>query len=183
MKKTGATYRLHFLKSLGLQEVIHLSVLLQILRTFSLAFLVNLFITVPAWALQSHGAPEGLYVHQMAHVLYMCALAYLYWDIRRTSFSGRGWRFLQLFCVLIFLWNIIALTGHAVGLTLEKSDFYTDEGYWHSLLLGPITAVKLIYYLAKMDHLVCVPALFFLFLSLRIFYHESKEESKQGEAE
>ena len=143
---------------------------------------MNLFITVPAWALQSHGAPEGLYVHQMAHILYMCALAYLYWNIKRTSFSGRGWRFLQLFCLLMFLWNIIAFTGHSVGLVLGQSDFFKDDGYWHTRLLGPITAVKLIYYLTKMDHLVCVPALFFLFLSLRIFYHDSLKQDRNEES-
>ena len=44
--------------------------------------------TESAWALQSHGAPEGIYVHQMAHVLFMGALAYLYWHTRRSQDGG-----------------------------------------------------------------------------------------------
>lgn len=157
-----------------------MSKLMQITKTIFFALLANLFVTAPAWALQTHAQPEGICVHQMAHILFICALAYLYWDIRRTSFSGRGWKFMQLFCILMLCWNIIAFTGHALEYDFDVSEFYHEAGYWHARLLGPITGVKLVYYLAKLDHFVCVPALFFLYLSLRMFYRDSiAEESRE----
>ncbi|MDW7772371.1 MAG: hypothetical protein SCH71_05705 [Desulfobulbaceae bacterium] len=151
-----------------------------ILRTIPLAFIANLFMIVPAWALQTHSEPEGIYVHQMAHLLFMAALAYLSWDIRRTSFSGRGWGYMQLFCLSMFLWNVLAFTGHGIEYFLGPENFL-QGGYWHNRLLGPMTMNKQIYYLAKLDHLVCVPALFFLFLSLRTFYRDSlKHDTREG---
>ena len=49
-----------------------------------------------AQAVQVHGEPKRLYVHQMAHRHYFLALAYFFWGIRRTAFTGGGWRYLQM---------------------------------------------------------------------------------------
>lgn len=87
---------------------------------------------------------------------------------------------MQLFCVLMILWNILAFTGHVVTADLDQNDLISYGGYWDTRLLGPVTGAKLTYYLAKMDHLVCVPALFFLFLSMRMFYRDSlKQDSRE----
>ena len=69
------------------------------LMTGLLLLLPGLIVLFPvqAWALQTHGAPEGIIVHQMAHVFYFGALVYLFWDLRRTMSQGRGWKFLQIF--------------------------------------------------------------------------------------
>ena len=123
-----------------------------------------------AWALQSHGPPEGLYVHQMAHIHFVLALGYLLWDIRRSSFTSRGWRYLQVFCVLMIAWNVLAFTGHAMGVVLEPHHISTVEGYFRSRLVGPLTMGKIIFYITKLDHIVAVPALFFLFIAMRSFY-------------
>ncbi len=132
-----------------------------------------------AWALQTHGAPEGLYVHQMAHVLFMGALVYLFWDIRRSSFHERGWAYLQLFCLMMFLWNFIAFTGHATHLHMEPTDFSSGDSYLQREMLFPLTPLKITNYFTKLDHLISVPALFFLYLSLRAFYHANIKEGKE----
>lgn len=134
-----------------------------------------------AWALQSHGAPEGLYVHQMAHIHFFGALLYLYWDIRRSSFEGRGWNYLQWFCILMALWNVVAFAGHAASLTLDMSHFSSGYNYLQATLLAPITLNKFIFYLAKFDHLICVPALYLLFIGLRSFYRDvEKQEAREA---
>ncbi len=138
--------------------------------------IVLLGVPASSWAIQTHGSPEGLYVHQMAHLFFAGALVYFYWTIRRSAFAARGWRFLQLFCICMIFWNLITFTGHAMNLLLHQSDFSSDQGYWHEVMLGPITPVKWIYYLATLDHLVCMPALFFLYLSLRAFYDDEKRK-------
>ncbi len=127
-------------------------------------------------ALQTHSEPEGIYVHQMAHILYMAALGYLFWDTKRSTFSGRGWIYLRVFCVLTIMWNFLALIGHACTPHLRPEDFSNVDGYLSSKVNMPLSFVKIIYYLAKLDHLLAVPSMLFLYLSLRSFYKNSLEE-------
>jgi hypothetical protein len=129
----------------------------------------------PAWALQSHGGPEGIYVHQLAHLFYTAALGYLFWDVGR-NFTGKGWRYLQVFCVLMILWNLIAFTGHWIGFHIAASDISQTDGYFSSHISGPLSGIKLLYFSATLDHLLSVPALIFLFLSLRALYHSADSE-------
>jgi hypothetical protein len=131
-----------------------------------------------ALALQVHGEPEGLYVHQMAHIHYLFALGYFFWDIRRTAFTGRGWRFLQLYCILMAAWNILAFVGHAVGVYLQPHQLIQHNGYLQTVLASPLDLHKLTFFITKLDHLLCVPALFFLFIGMRSFYHSVA--GKQG---
>lgn len=144
-----------------------------------IAFFGCVFLPEQGMALQTHGEPEGIYVHQMAHIIYIAALGYLYWDTQRSAFSDRGWIYLRIFCVLTILWNILAFVGHAATQILHPEDFITTEGYLMSKVNMPITFVKIVYYAARLDHLLMVPAMFFLFLSMRSFYkHALKGENE-----
>ena len=136
-----------------------------------------------SWALQTHDAPEGLFVHQMSHILFMASLLYLAWDIRRNKFTGRGWKYLQLFCLFMSIWNILAFTGHAVTHHLIKSDFFTESTYFFTKIYGPFSVTKISFYITKLDHLVSVPALVFLFLGLRTLYHSIESQESKGEDE
>jgi hypothetical protein len=140
-----------------------------------------LLLPANAWALQAHGAPEGLYVHQMAHIFVVLAMAYWFWDIRRSSFAGKGWKYLQVFCVLMLAWNIIAFTGHALSVNLDIDHISTAKGYLNSRIVGPIDLHKIVYYITRFDHFVIVPALFFLFLGVRSLYRDV-EAQHIGEA-
>ena len=144
-------------------------------------FLLLLVLTVfpgNAWAVQGHGAPEGLYVHQLAHVFYVAALCYLIWDVRRSAFRSRGWRYLQVFCVLMIFWNMVAFTGHILAAFVTSADYVSGTGYLDARLQGPFTSVKLWYYFSRLDHLFSVPSLFFLYLSMRAIYRSRCEEEE-----
>lgn len=133
-----------------------------------------------AWAVQNHGAPEGLYVHQLAHVFYTAAMCYLFWEIRQSTFRARGWRFLQAFCIFMILWNVVAFTGHSLAAFVDSTHFTSGEtGYLSTRLLGPLSNVKLLYYFTKLDHLFSVPALFFLYLGMKSIYRSSCEEEEE----
>ncbi|MGB3212806.1 MAG: hypothetical protein WBB19_19050 [Desulforhopalus sp.] len=132
-----------------------------------------------AWALQSHGAPEGIYVHQMAHVLFMGALAYLYWHTRRSPvLVSKGWKYLQFFCILLFCWNLLAFAGHEAFEHLGPHDFI-DKNSWKEQIAAPITFIKVLYFITKMDHFLNVPALLALVISLRTFYLEVRKEDNK----
>jgi hypothetical protein len=144
-----------------------------------LLLLMAMMMPGEAQALQVHGEPEGLYVHQMAHLFYILALGYFFWDIRRTAFSGRGWRYLQLFCVLMVFWNLLAFSGHAADVFIYPEELSQTDCYLQTRLIGPFTIHKYLYYFARLDHLICVPGLFFLFLGIRSFYKSVAKASKQ----
>ncbi len=140
------------------------------------ALVLLLMLPENAWALQPHAAPEGLYVHQMAHILFMAALAYLYLHTRKTTaLISKGWRYLRIFCLLFFLWNLVALIGHSMVLYLTPEDFI-NRGTWDAQITPPLDFIKMVYFLSTMDHFLFVPALFSLFLSLQTFYREAQKE-------
>lgn len=149
------------------------------LRIGKLTALILLLLVVGcenAWALQSHGEPEGIYVHQIAHILFMGSLMYLYWHTRRTpALASRGWKYLQIFCIVFAAWNILALVGHESFAYLTPSDF-VNKNSLEEHIAGPITFVKVLYFLTKMDHLLYVPALLALVVSLRTFYLDALQE-------
>ncbi len=129
-----------------------------------------------AWALQTHAPPEGIYVHQMAHILFMGALAYLYWHTRRTpAIESKGWKYLQIFCIILFFWNLMAFTGHEISEHLTSADFI-DKNTWKEQIAAPVTFVKTLYFITRMDHFLNVPALLALVISLRTFYLEARKE-------
>ena len=132
-----------------------------------------------AWALQAHSSPEGNYVHQMAHVLFMGALAYLYWHTRRsTVLISKGWKYLRLFCILLFFWNLLAFAGHEAFEHLAPTDFRNTNS-WNEQITAPLTFFKVLYFVTKMDHILNVPALLALVISLRTFYLEALAEDKK----
>jgi len=144
--------------------------------------LLLVFLAVPdsAWALQAHGPPEGIYIHQMAHVFFFGSLLYLYRDLSHASIKERGWTYLRWFCLLMLVWNIVAFAGHAVAFTLAPEHIALPSSYFHSRLLGPMNATKILFYITRFDHLLVVPALFFLYLGLRTLYSQVEEEVKDA---
>ncbi len=144
-------------------------------------FLLVAVLCREALALQTHGGSEGVVVHQLAHIQYLGALGYLFWDIRRSTFSGVGWLYLQRFCLLMMVWNAIAFIGHFAQKALPDGAISTEDGYLSALLLLPVSFGKMIYYVTALDHLVCAPALFFLFLAMRSFYLSLDSQKKEEE--
>ncbi|MBI5551225.1 MAG: hypothetical protein HY911_06920 [Desulfobacterales bacterium] len=127
-----------------------------------------------AWAIQAHGGVEGVYVHQMAHLFFAFSMGLLiYWLRRRRLVSLKGWRYIQYAALWFIAWNGDAFLGH----WLEEQSGLMDSqriGLMHISLnmaqgfewLAPV------YYLVKLDHLLCVPAMLCLFLGLRRLLRE-----------
>ncbi len=152
---------------------------LNILTFITLFTLVLTGLPSPCHAFQSHPAPEGLYVHQMSHVLFIGALAYLYWHLGKSSLiASRGWHYMRLFCLLFLVWNCLTFAGHASYSYLSVDDF-VNMGTWQSKIALPVTPLKLLYYLTRFEHLISVPAIFCLFIGLRLFYREVCAEEEK----
>jgi uncharacterized membrane-anchored protein len=134
-----------------------------------------------AHAFQAHPEQEGLYVHQLAHVFFGVAMGMLaYWLEKNRFSSQKGWRLIQISCLLFILWNVSAFVGHIVEELLPKEALVGSSGWNRRILIGG-DVIALLYYVLKMDHLVCVPAMVCLFLGIRILYRQPGEQEKHSD--
>jgi hypothetical protein len=129
-----------------------------------------------AWAIQTHGHPEGLYGHQMGHVIFFAAMVYICWQIWRRQLLGRpSFRGLFGASLLFAGWNVLTFFGHIAEEALDPAAIDSRGGY----LLRDLQITDLnglVYYLAKLDHLILVPAFLMLYLGLRAFRAEQLEK-------
>jgi hypothetical protein len=131
----------------------------------------------PTLALQTHGPPEGLYVHQLAHVFFAAALLFLIWQVKYERLVGLpGFRQIRWACGLFVWWNIVAFLGHWSEMLLIPQAFQGQQGdLSQRLIMSRISAW--IYYLTKLDHLILVPAFFLLFRGLKALLSKTPKEA------
>lgn len=136
----------------------------------ALAFALLVFVfPSTAAATQGHFGPEGLYAHQMAHLFFTFAMGLLiYWLRTRHLIAQAGWRLIQYAALFFLFWNMDAFLVHF--LEEQTGLLGISQPDWSLIQLDtPVgwTWLGAVYYLAKLDHLLCVPAMMFLFLGLR----------------
>ncbi|MGB5987500.1 MAG: hypothetical protein WBG37_19500 [Desulfobacterales bacterium] len=133
------------------------------------AFTILLLLPAGAHATQAHGHPEGIYTHQLAHIFFMIAMgALIYWLRARNLVMERGWRYIQIAAALLLLWNVDALAVHFLEEQLEAVTVSAREGWQVKITAASGSSyLPWLFYLIKLDHLICVPALVFLYLGLR----------------
>ena len=137
------------------------------LRALMINLPLPLFWASPALAIQLHGPPEGLYVHQFGHLLYGLAMVGFAFRIRISRLAkDTAWRFMAIGAILLACWNAWAIIAHIVAKNISAGHFLLNEhGIRTALVMD--TPVTWFYYLLKMDHLICVPALLLIYLALR----------------
>ncbi len=122
-----------------------------------------------ALAFQEHGAKEGLYVHQLGHICFGAAMAWLFFMIRRSSFwRRRCWKSVAAGSALLALWNAVTFTGHIISLYSLKNCPTTlpqDAGlkFW-------------VWYSCKLDNIICVAAMCFFYAGLKQLLEHLKSE-------
>ena len=123
-------------------------------------------------ATQTHGGPEGVYAHQIAHLFYILSMGFfIHWLRERKLVEESGWRFIQYAAFFLILWNLDAFLVHSLEQTgLGSIQINAQNGS---------DGLETLYYFAKLDHLLCVPALFFLYLGLRRLLKASHPESTE----
>lgn len=145
-------------------------------------FLLIFLVVSPAHATQGHGGIEGILVHQAAHVLFALAMGFLAFRIKRDELPVRkGWRNVQYAAILFILWNVDTIFVHFVD---EQVKLVTVErlatGQLH--ITSPVPGLAVMYYIAKLDHLLCVPAIAFLWVGLGQLLAQAETRRKKGDA-
>ncbi len=144
------------------------------------------FITIhpgPALALQSHGPVEGLYVHQAAHVFFAFSMALFAIRIRYSAIMNpKATKFISTGAILLIVWNIWAFYGHILEVFITPEQIVLPESgermppYFYATDWQDI-----IYYILKMDHIICVPAVACFLAGINIhFRHCNSEKLENG---
>ena len=107
----------------------------------------------------------------------------IYWSRQRGLVRERGWQLIQLSAFFFILWNLDAFLVHLLDDQMEIIKVQRI-GLWNVQLtdLHNNHALQRLYYLAKLDHLLCVPAIVFLYLGLKRLVKEQRlNVSEQGQ--
>jgi hypothetical protein len=154
----------------------------RIVPLVALAVIAGWMAPAPALAVQAHGAPEGIYSHQGAHLFFTASMGLLiYWLRQRRLVREAGWRYIQYAAFFFILWNIDAFAAHFLD---EQS------GLLDTAIAGPgkikiiveenLSTLAWLYYIAKLDHLLCVPAMVFLYAGLRRLLKDASQRRTQA---
>jgi len=141
-----------------------------------------LLLASQAWATQTHGQPEGLFVHQMAHIFFIISMGILEFWLRQHNLTDeRGWKYIQLAAVLFIVWNIDAALVHFMEENLDILGISRVD-FWHLKIDNTQgqNSITLIYYFLKLDHLLCVPAMFCLYYGLKTILKNSESADGEG---
>jgi hypothetical protein len=142
----------------------------------SSALVGQMLAPVSLWAFQSHPAPEGLYAHQLAHGFFIVAMGFLaYWLQFNRLAMQKGWRLIQSACLLFILWNVVAIAGHWVEERIPREVLQGDPDWTQRIDLS-VNTLNYAYYILKLDHLVCVPAMICLLLGVRALHKKVVSE-------
>jgi hypothetical protein len=152
----------------------------------SVALSLLLATSTPALATQGHGGIEGVWVHQFAHVFFLFSMGLLIFWLRQAGLvKAPGWRYIQYAALFFILWNVDAFLVHLLDEQILAVTI-TQIRPWHVRIdaTGGREWVALLYYLVKLDHLLCVPAMACLMLGLRHMLQEGRrfrpdEESRR----
>ena len=145
---------------------------------FILAYV--LFSPAAALAFQSHPAPEGLYVHQLAHGFFILAMIVLAYWLQVNGFTReRGWRLIQVSCILLIIWNLVAATGHWVEERISADVILGEPDWTQRIVMDSVWSG--LFYALKLDHLVSVPAMMCLLLGIRSLYKRAAAEEQRRE--
>jgi hypothetical protein len=152
-------------------------------RWLVMIVIVCVFWPVEGLATQGHAGIEGVWVHQFAHLFFLFSMGLLIFWLRQAGLvKSPAWRYIQYAAVFFILWNVDAFLVHYLD---EQRLAVTVNSFtaWHIRIdaAGGGHWLPTLYYLAKLDHLLCVPAMVCLMLGLRHMLRESRrEQSGEG---
>ncbi|MEN8210172.1 MAG: hypothetical protein ABFR31_00520 [Thermodesulfobacteriota bacterium] len=149
------------------------------LKTFLILVFAYLFL-LPAecFATQLHASSEGIITHQAGHLFFLFSMVALILTISGKNLgSQKGWRLIQYSAFFFVLWNLDAFTAHFLdnqvhAVKIENISLWTLDivAYNDSQLLG------FVYYILKLDHLLCVPAMLLLYKGISSLVNDHKKQ-------
>lgn len=138
--------------------------------------LAGLFLSAtPAHAIQLHLTAGGIITHQIGHTAFLISMIVLIFTIRGKNLeTQKGWRMIQYAALFFILWNLDTLFAHFLDNQIKIVSTRTLS-FKTFIVEAEDPVVAWIYYFLKLDHLLCVPAMFFLYRGLSELVKEQKK--------
>ncbi len=165
-------------------EIRTIKSLLNFLCIFVLIVIFCILMPRDVYATQLHSSSEGIITHQIGHVFFLFSMVLLIFTITGKGLDRqKGWRLIQYSAFFFILWNIDAITAH----------FFDNQIYAVKIQDISLTRIRIItrnnssilawlYYFLKLDHLLCVPAMFLLYKGLsKLVDEQSQKISKKAD--
>ena len=141
--------------------------------------LMVLLTPAAATATQGHAGIEGVWVHQFAHLFFLFSMLLLiYWLRQAGLVKLPGWRYIQYAALFFILWNVDTILVHFLDEQVQA--VAVDHlGNWQIRIntMDRYGWLAPVYYLIKLDHLLCVPAMVCMMLGLRHMLKETDPDT------
>ncbi|MBU0464269.1 MAG: hypothetical protein KKD21_03240 [Proteobacteria bacterium] len=135
------------------------------------------FLPLNVYATQLHASSEGIITHQIGHLFFLFSMVALIFTITDKGLDKqKGWRLIQYSAFFFILWNLDAITAHFFdnqihAVKIENISF----GKMRIITNNDSSLLAWFYYVLKLDHLLCVPAMLFLYKGLSNLVEDQKQ--------
>ena len=140
-----------------------------------------ILLPVCGYATQLHASSEGIITHQMGHFFFLFSMVALIFTITGKGLDKqKGWRLIQYSAFFFILWNLDAMVTHFFDNQIHVVKIETISiGKVRIITNNDSSMLVWFYYVLKLDHLLCVPAMLFLYRGLSNLV----ENQRQAKAE
>ncbi len=145
--------------------------------------LCDLLLPAAGFAIQTHQGSEGIIVHQVGHLFFLLSMVVLVFIITGRELNrDRGWRMIQYSAVLFVMWNLDTISAHFFDNQIQAV-IVKNLSLWQVKISAVAGSEFLVYFYhsLKLDHLLCVPALFLFYRGLSNILSQEKRRLEKGE--
>jgi hypothetical protein len=125
---------------------------------------------------QLHADSEGIITHQIGHLFFLFSMVVLIFTITGKGLNKeKGWRLIQYSAFFFILWNLDAVAAHFFDNQIQAVKIENISLTTMRIVTGSNSSILAgVYYMLKLDHLLCVPAMFFLYRGLSGLVNEQR---------
>ena len=141
------------------------------------AFVCFVFLPIDASAIQLHASSEGIITHQVGHLFFLFSMVALFFTITGKGLdTQKGWRLIQYSAIFFILWNLDVLAAHFLDNQIQVVAIENlPRGQIRVNVENGSSFLAWVYFFLKLDHLLCVPAMFFLYRGLSRLVKEQQQ--------
>ena len=136
-----------------------------------------ILLPIDGYATQLHASSEGIITHQVGHLFFLFSMVALIFTITGKGLDKqKGWRLIQYSAFFFILWNLDAITAHFFDNQIHAVKIETISiGKMKIVTNNDSSLLAWFYYVLKLDHLLCVPAMLFLYKGLSSLVDDQRQ--------
>lgn len=143
-----------------------------------------ILLPIDGYAIQLHASSEGIITHQVGHLFFLFSMVALIFTVTGKGLDQqKGWRLIQYSAFFFILWNLDAITAHFFDNQIHAVTIETISiGKMRIITNNDSSLLAWFYYVLKLDHLLCVPAMLFLYKGLSSLVDDQRQMMAKKES-